>query len=94
MQASAPSGPADGQRVSSLSQLSRHVLNLERRLVRLKAIIYPLSQAALGRLELDQLAHRIQACEQHLDLRPWIEFRVRLGLPLVFLHWGFLHGNG
>ena len=73
------------------------MLNLERRLVRLEAIIYPLSerlgqleeqyrvaeshfsrtaslareaqsQAALGRLELDQLARRIQACEQHLDL--------------------------
>ena len=88
---------SDDSSISSLSQVSRHVLNLERRLVRLEAIIFPLSerlgqleeqyrvaeshfsrtaalareaqsQAALGCLELDQLAHRLQACEQHLDL--------------------------
>ena len=83
--------------ISAQSQISRHVLNLERRLAHLESIVYRLSerlgqleeqyrvaethfssterlaqearyQAALGRLEVDQLAHRVQACEHSLDL--------------------------
>ena len=82
---------------SSLSLVSRHVHNLERRLAHLEHIIFALAerlgqleekcrvaeshfarteqlareardQQTLGRLELDQLAHRLQACESTLDL--------------------------
>ena len=88
---------SEDSEVSSLSEVSRHVLNLERRLTRLETLIHILSdrlgqleercriaeshfestarlaqearyQAALGRIEVDQLAHRVQACEQRLDL--------------------------
>ena len=89
--------PSVDSDISSVSEISRHVLNLERRLAHLETIISNLFvrlgqleeqyrvaeshyssterlaqearyQAALGRLEVDQLARRVQACEQSLDL--------------------------
>ena len=92
-----PEPASDSEDLSSGSEISRHVLHLQRRLAHLENLIYRLterlgeleeqcrvaashfaaaerlaqeatSQAALNRLEVNQLADRVRSCEQSLDL--------------------------